>query len=154
MRARWLPVGILALILFAINVASRLVVRLAYNGNDLAENRASLVMFATIAVVLAVLAFLRGRREPVATWLGDLSAAAGVALLLTLFVGPFISGGTPFRSGAGDFFHQIWLYAGFSGAGMLIGFLLVTALGLDYRSQGLKRYAESRLAKPRRVIRR
>ncbi|GAA0802975.1 hypothetical protein [Spirilliplanes yamanashiensis] len=154
MRARWLPVGILALVLFAVNVASRLVVRLAFDGGAVAENRASLVMFAVIATVLGVLAFVRARREPVARWLGDLSVAAGVALVLTLFVGPFVSGGTPFGSGAGDFFNQIWLYAGFAGAGMLIGYLLVTALGLDYRSQGLKRYAEARMTRPRRIVRR
>jgi len=154
MRARWLPVGILALVLFAVNVVTRLVVRFGYHGRDAAENRASLVMFAVIAVLLGVLAFVRARREPVATWLGDLCAAAGVALLLTILVGPFISDGAPFATGAGDFFNQIWLYAGFAGGGMLIGFLIVTALGWDYRSQGLKRYAESRLTKPRRVIRR
>ena len=154
MRARWLPVGILALILFAVNAASRLIVRLGYDGDSTAQNRASLIMFSVIAVVLGVLAFARGRREPVGRWLADLSAAAGIALLLTVLVGPFISGGTPFANGAGDFFNQIWLYAGFAGGGMLIGFLLCTALGLDYRSQGLKRYAESRLTKPRRVIRR
>lgn len=154
MRARWLPIGILALALFAVNVATRLVVRLGYAGSATAENRASLLMFAVIALTLAVLTAVRSRREPVGSWLPDLAAAAGIALLLTVLVGPFISGGTPFGSGAGDFFNQIWLYAGFAGGGMLIGYLVVTALGLDYRSQGLKRYAESRLTRPRRVIRR
>jgi peptidoglycan/LPS O-acetylase OafA/YrhL len=157
MRERWLPVGVLAGVLFAINVVTRLVVRFGVDdgpakGN--VEGTASLVMFALIGAVLAVVAFVQCRRYPVGRWLGDLLAAAGVAMLLTILIGPFISGGTPFRAGAGDFFLQIWLYAGFAGGGLLIGYLIATALGLDYRSQGLKRYAESKLAKPRRVVRR
>jgi hypothetical protein len=56
--------------------------------------------------------------------------------------------------GAGVFFSQVWLYAAFVGGGALIGFLIATALGQDYKSKSLKRYAEARLAKPRRVIRR
>ncbi len=125
MRARWLPVGVLAAVLFAI-----------------------------IAVLLGALAFVRARREPVARWLPDLAVATGIALLLTILVGPFISGATPFAGGAGDFFNQVWLYAAFAGGGLLIGYLFCTAFGLDYRSQGLKRFAEARLSKPRRVVRR
>ncbi len=154
MRARWLPVGVLAAVLFGINVVTRLVVRLGFDGTATAESRASLVMFAIIAALLGVLAFLRARREPVARWLTDLAAAAGIALLLTILVGPFVSGATPFSGGAGDFFNQIWLYAAFAGGGMLIGYLFCTAFGLDYRSQALKRFAEARLSKPRRVVRR
>ena len=40
------------------------------------------------------------------------------------------------------FFAQIWLYLLATGAGLLIGYLVLTALGRDYRSQQLKRYAE------------
>lgn len=154
MKDRWLPVGVLAGVLFAVNVVARLVARFGFDSGIEAQDRISLVMLAGIGVILAVLAFRWGRTAPVGEWVSRIAAAALVALLLTIFVGPFISGTHPFASGAGEFFAQIWLYAGFTGGGVLVGFLVLTALGLDYRSRQLQRYAQTKLAKPRRVVRR
>lgn len=154
MKDRWLPVGVLAGVLFAVNVVARLTTRLGFDGRHEVQDRVSLVMFAVIALILAVVAGIWARRWPTARWVPALGAAILVALALTVFVGPFISGNSPFAGGAGQFFSQIWLYAGFAGAGTLLGHLVVTALGLDYRSQSLKRYAEVKRAKPRRVVRR
>lgn len=154
MRKRWLPVLLLAVALFAVNVVSRLVIRLGFNGDETAEDRASLLMFSVVALVLGAAAFRRARREPVERWTGDLAAAAGLAMLLTVLLGPFVSGDTPFAQGAGAFFSQIWLYAGFAGAGLLVGYLVVTALGWDHKSQSLKRIAQLNSTKPRRVVRR
>lgn len=154
MRKRWLRVGALAAALFAINVVTRLVVRLGLDGDQGAQDRASLIMFTVIGLVLAGVAFVRARREPVERWAADVTVAILGAMLLTIFVGPFVSGRGPFSQGAGEFFSQVWLYAAFTGVGTLVGYLVVTALGWDYRSQSLKRFAESRLAKPRRVVRR
>jgi hypothetical protein len=154
MKDRWLPVGVLAGVLFAVNVAARLVARLGFNDDGEAQDRISLGMFVVIGLILAVMAFVWGRRHPAGRWIADVGAAVLAAMLLTIFVGPFISGDTPFEGGAGEFFSQIWLYAGFAIGGSLVGFLILVALGLDYRSQGLKRFAEAKLAKPRRVVRR
>lgn len=154
MKDRWLPVGVLAGVLFAVNVVARLVARFGFDGDFETQDRVSLGMFAVIGVILAVLAFVWGRRSPVAQWSARIGAAVLAAMVLTIFVGPFISGSHPFANGAGEFFAQIWLYAGFALGGVLIGYLLLTALGLDHRSQQLRRYAETKLAKPRRVVRR
>ncbi|MFC0528022.1 hypothetical protein [Phytohabitans kaempferiae] len=154
MKDRWLPVGVLAGVLFAVNVAARLVARLGFNEDGEAQDRISLGMFVALGLILAVTAFLWGRRSPAGRWIADIGAAAIVAMLLTILVGPFVSGDTPFESGAGDFFAQIWLYGAFAIGGSLVGFLILVTLGLDYRSQGLKRYAEAKMAKPRRVVRR
>jgi hypothetical protein len=154
MRDRWLPVGVLTGVLFAVNVAARLVARLGFNDDGEAQDRVSLGMFVALGLILATMAFVWGRRHPAGRWIADIGAAAIVAMLLTVFVGPFVSGDAPFDGGAGDFFAQIWLYAAFAIGGSLVGFLILVALGLDYRSQGLKRFAEAKLAKPRRVVRR
>lgn len=154
MRDRWLRIGVLAGVLFAVNVVARLVTRLGFNGDTRVEDRVSLGMFALIGLILATIAFVWGRRQPLGRWSSDVAAAVLVALALTVLVGPFISGSNPFASGAGAFFAQIWLYAAFVGGGALLGYLVLTALGLDYRSQALKRFAETRMAKPRRVVRR
>ncbi|WP_326562640.1 hypothetical protein [Micromonospora sp. NBC_01796] len=154
MKDRWLPVGVLAAVLFLINVVARLVIRIGFDNDAETSDRLSLGMFALIGLILATIAFVRGRRQPAARWGGDVAVAVLSAMALTVIVGPFVSGSYPFANGAGEFFSQIWLYAGFAGAGTLLGFLVLTALGLDYRSQSLKRYAETKLAKPRRVVRR
>ncbi|MFY1689981.1 hypothetical protein [Plantactinospora sp. WMMB782] len=154
MRERWLSVGVLAGVLFGINVAARLVARFAFGDDAEVQDRISLGMFAAIGLVLATLAFLRGQRRPLPDWGGEMALAVLVAMLLTVFVGPFVSGSQPFASGAGAFFSQIWLYAGFTLGGVLVGYLLLTAFGRDYRSRSLKRYAEAKQSKPRRVVRR
>lgn len=154
MRERWQRIGVLAGVLFAINVVARLVARLAFNGNDDGQTAIGLISMTVIGLIFAVLAFVWGRDRPVGILVADLAGAAVIGCTLTIFVGPFISGEGPFSDGAGVFFAQIWQYGGFFGGGTLVGFLILTALGRDYKSKGLKQLAESRLAKPRRVVRR
>ncbi|MCO1598424.1 hypothetical protein M8C17_25075 [Micromonospora sp. RHAY321] len=154
MDRRWRDVGVLAGALFAVNVVARLVIRLGFDGDDTAADRVSLAMFAVIGLILAVVAFRWGRRRPLGDWAADTAVVILVAMALTVLVGPLLVGHNPFAGGAGTFFAQIWLYLLASGAGVLAGYLVLTALGRDYRSQQLKRYAEVKAAKPRRVVRR
>ncbi|SCL41116.1 hypothetical protein GA0074692_6151 [Micromonospora pallida] len=154
MRDRWQSIGVLAGALFAVNVAARLVTRFAFDEEPVAADRVSLAMFLVIGVILAVVTFGRARRTPVALWGGDLAAAVGAAMLLTVLVGPLLVGNNPFAGGAGTFFAQLGLYLLATGAGVLVGYLIATALGVDYRSQQLKRYAEGQSVKPRRPVRR
>ena len=151
---RWFPIVMLGLGLFAVNVVARLVIRLGFSGDDTAESRVSIIMFAVIGVVLAVVTFLRSQRVPPSRWLPELTAAAVLGMLLTVLIGPFVSGDAPFSAGAGNFFSQIWLYAGCAIVGTLLGYWIATALGRDYRSQSLKAFAAAKINKPRRVVRR
>jgi hypothetical protein len=146
--------AVLAAALFAVNVVTRLVVRVGFDGGDTAESRASLIMFLVLGIGLAAVTFLWSQRHPPARWLPDLTGAVLVAMLLTILVGPFVSGSGPFADGAGAFFSQVWLYSGFAIGGTLLGYWIATAFGLDYRSKSLKAFAESRLTRPRRVVRR
>ena len=155
MRQRWFPPAALAVGLFAINVIARLIIRFGYDGDDSAESHATIVMFAVIGLTLAVWTFLACQRKRPSDWLlPDLVFGGVGGMLLTVLVGPFISGGQPFDSGAGDFFFQVWLYGGFAIAGTLLGYWLAVMLGRDYRSRSLKAYTETRAAKPRKVVRR
>ncbi|MDT5040161.1 MAG: hypothetical protein QOE51_1146 [Actinoplanes sp.] len=153
-QQRWFPIAVLGVGLFAINVVARLVIRIGFNDDDTAQNRASFVMFAVIGLVLAVVTFRRSQRVAPSGWLPDLTGAAVLGLLLTILVGPFISGDTPFANGAGSFFSQIWLYAGFAIVGTLLGYWIATAFGRDYRSRSLKAFATAKTSKPRRPVRR
>lgn len=154
MKQRWLPVGVLAGVLFAVNVVARLVTRFGFDNGSDASDRISLGMFAVLGVILATVAFLWGRARPLGAWAGDVAVAVLVAMVLTIFIGPFLNSSNPFADGAGAFFAQIWLYVAFSLGGAAVGYLLLTALGRDYRSESLKRFAEARRTKPRRVVRR
>ena len=154
MKQRGVPIAALAVGLFAINVVARLISRLAFSGDENAENRVSIGMFSVIGLALAVYTFLRAQRKRPGEWLPEIAAGAIGGLLLTVLVGPFISGDTPFESGAGNFFAQIWLYGGFAIVGTLLGYWVATALGRDYRSRSLTAYTQTRAAKPRRVVRR
>ena len=154
MKQRWAPIAALAAGLFVINVVARLVTRFGFAGDDTAENRVSIVMFAVIGLVLAGIAFVRAQQARPGVWLPEIAVAAAGGLLLTVLAGPFVSGDTPFAGGAGNFFSQLWLYAGFAVLGVLLGHWLATALGRDHRSRTLSAYAQARAGRPRRVVRR
>ena len=154
MTNRWLRIGVLGGALFAINLVARGVANFAFEDDTDMQDRISLVFFAVVALVLAVVAFRWGRGRPVGVLLADMAAAALVACLATVLIGPAVFGANPVGGGAGEFFAQIWLYAGFSAGGFLLGYLLAVVLGRDYRSRQLTAYEKAKLSKPRRVVRR
>jgi len=154
MRQRWVQIALLGAALFAINVIARLVIRIGFHDDDTAQNRVSIVMFAVIGIVLAAVTFVRAQRVPPSSWLPELGVAAIAGMLLTILVGPFVSGDTPFEGGAGNFFSQVWLYGGFAIVGTLLGYWIATMLGRDYRSRSLAAFARAKTTKPRRVVRR
>lgn len=154
-QQRWFPIAALAVGLFAINAVARLITRFAFEDNDAAETRTTVVMFGLIGLVLAVYAFRASQHRRPSEWLvPDWALGVAGAMVLTLLVGPFISGDQPFSGGSDHFFAQIALYAAFAGGGTLVGYWISVALGLDYRSRSLKAFSETRQAKPRRVVRR
>ncbi len=150
--SRWLRIGSLAVGLLVVNVIARGVVRFGFDNDGEAQDRISLIMFGVVAAVIAVFAFRWGRERPLGTWLGDMAAAALIGCALTVLVAPLLFGGNPFAGGAGDFFAQIWLYAGFSIGGTLLGYLLLVVMGKDYRSKELARLARG--GHPRQARRR
>lgn len=154
MRDRWLPVGVLAAVLFAVGVVARLVARFGFDGDEERQGWVTLAMVIVTGLILAAVAFIWGQRHPTVRWTSDMAVVILVAMALTVFVGPFISGSHPFANGPGHFFAQIWWYGGFTIGGALIGYLLSVALGLDHRSRSLKRYAETIRSKPARAGRR
>ncbi|MGK5679152.1 hypothetical protein [Actinoplanes sp. URMC 104] len=154
-QQRWFPIAALAVGLFAINVVARLVTRFAFEGDDAAETRTTIVMFSLIGLVLAVYAFVVSHHRPPIEWIvPDLVLGVGGAMLLTVLAGPFVSGEQPFKNGSDAFFAQVALYLAFAAGGTLVGYWISVAMGRDYRSRSLKAYAETRRARPRKVVRR
>lgn len=154
MKERWLRIGVLAGVLFGINLIGRLVVRIGSIEDASGQQRVTLIAYAAVAVAMAVAAVLWARQRPTGPVLADLGAAVLVSGVLILTVGPFVSGTTPAQVGAGDSFNAAWQYVGFAAGGAFVGLLLLIAVGRDYTSRSLKQYAQSQLVKPPRAIRR
>ncbi len=154
MRDRWQPVGILAGVLFATTAVIGFVVWQVGPKSEGKQTAVGLAAYGVVGLVMAVAAWIWGRRYPMSRVTPDFAVAVAVGCALTVLVGPFAKGSVPFREGAGFFFGEIWMYLAFTGGGTILGLLVLIMLGKDYRSQALKRYAELKLAKPRRVVRR
>ncbi|HEY8473492.1 MAG TPA: hypothetical protein VIL37_12770 [Natronosporangium sp.] len=154
MRERWLRIGILAGVLLAICVIGRLVVRIWFDGEIESEERVAWITLGAVGVVLAGVAIWWARLRTIGVVVADIAGAAIAAGLVNLLFGPFINGTTPAQLGAGALFEAAWQYAAAAGLGTLIGLLLLIAAGKDYKSQSLKRFAEAKLTKPRRPVRR
>lgn len=154
MKERWLRIGILAGVVFALAVVGRLVVRLGSIDDPDTQSNLTWVTFGAIGLVLAVVAIWWGRLRPMGVVVADLAGGAVAGGALNLSVGPFVSGTSPGEVGISATFEAAWQFAGFAGGGALIGLLLLIMVGKDYKSRSLKRFAEARLTKPHRPVRR
>jgi MFS family permease len=153
-KQRWLPVGVIVGVLFVTNVIARWIVRLFAEDNDKRTTEIGLVSLGVVAVVMAVAAYWWARRHPMARVVADLAVAAIAGCLLSVLLGPLLAGTAPLRDGFDFFVGQVWHYLLLAVGGTVFGLLVVMALGLDYKSQSWKRYAEQMKAKPKRVVRR
>lgn len=158
MFQRWRAAGILALVLFALNVAGRWTTKLMKAENQAAldnkETVAGFVLMAVIGLVFVGMTVYWGRIRPFSRVAQDLGAAALAGCLLAAFVGPLALGESPFASGAGAFFSQFWIWGALAIGGTFLGYMGLVAFTADYRSRQLKRFAERSKAVPKRVARR
>ncbi|GIH12707.1 hypothetical protein [Rugosimonospora africana] len=154
MKDRWLPVAVVAGVLFAVNAIARFIVWLAAPKSDATQIVIGLAVFGVVGVVMIWAGFRWGRRYPMSRVAPDLFMVVVASCLLSVVIGPLAGGSLPFREGVGLFFGEVWRYVLYAAAGAVLGLLVLTTLGMDYRSQALKRYAELKQAKPRRVVRR
>ncbi|WP_432835172.1 hypothetical protein [Dactylosporangium sp. CA-092794] len=154
MRERWLPIGFVAAGLFLVNVIARLVVRFGAGSDDDKQITIGLWALFAVGAVMIPVAFWYGRKYPVIRVVGELGVAVVAACVLSVLVGPFVSGAQPFGDGVGLVFRQFFYFVGLSAIGTVIGLLVLMTTGLDYRSQSWKRYIERAGTKPRKIVRR
>lgn len=153
MVRRWLWIGVVGAVLFALNVVNRLWVRIGSVEDPERQEVIGLYSLIAMALVMAVVAVLWGRQRPGGEVVADLAGAGVLGILLTVVAGPFVSGGTPNGDGITETMAQLGLLAAFIGGGALAGMCLLIMLGKDYRSRSLARFAASKLSKPQRVVR-
>jgi hypothetical protein len=153
LRNRWVPIVALALTLFAVNVAARLVTKYGKFAEESEQIRIGVIATAGVGLILVAAAAWWTIRYPLGRVLGDLGAAAGIAAALSTTLGPLIAGAKPFAEGLGNFVGQILLFLGLAGFGVFVGFVAVVALGKDWKSRGLRRYEQNYRARPHRTVR-
>jgi hypothetical protein len=139
-KARWARIGAVALALFVVNLAGRLAAKIVDGADN--ETIAGWVTLGTIFLIFAVLAVVWGRGRPAAAVCFDLGMAAVAGCLLSVLLGPLVFGLDPFANGPGAFFEQIWWYAALAIGGTGLGLMIITTLGVDYKSKQLKLYAQ------------
>lgn len=153
MGRRWLWIGVVGAVLFALNVAGRLWIRIGSVEDPDRQDTIGMYALIAIGLAMAVAAVLRGRQRPNGEAIADLAGAGVAGLVLSLVAGPFVSGTTPNSEGITVFMAEIGLFAAAAGGGALIGLCLLIMLGKDYRSKALARFAAERTSKPHRVVR-
>lgn len=140
---RWVQIGVLALALFVVSGISRFVIWKAKIVDESQQTRLGLVATALVVILLGVVAARASMRYPFGRVVADMFAAAGAGGLLYALVGPFLSGSSPFANGLGGFVGLFLLFLGLAAVGVGVGFMVVTALGKDWKSRGLRRYEQA-----------
>jgi hypothetical protein len=154
MKERWLPVGVLAGVLFGVNVVARFIVWLTASHSAGKQTTIGLVAAGAIGVVMIVGGYLWARRVPTPRVVGELSLAILAGCLFSVLIGPFAGGSAPFKEGGTFFYSEVWHYLALAAGGAAFGVLVAMTFGQDVKSQNWKRYAETQRARPRRVVRR
>jgi hypothetical protein len=152
---RWREVGIIALVLFAINLGGRIWAKNMKAANDLLldskQAKAGFVALGLIGLVFFAMALYWGRIRTMWQTCTELGFAAVAACLLSIFIGPLLVKRSPFAGGAGNFFAQIWWWGGLAIVGVGLAYIVLVSFTLDYKSKQLKRYADRAKAQPKRV---
>lgn len=151
MKNRWLPVGIVALAMFAVNVISRVITVKGKIVDESQQERIGFISMVVVALMLIGAAVWWSVRYPIGRVVADLGAAIGVAALASCLIGPLLVGSSPFHGGLGLFVGQLFLFFGLGAVGVTLGFVGVVAFGKDWKSKGLKRYSDRYLTKPRKA---
>jgi hypothetical protein len=150
---RWRRVGLLAVGIFVLNVIARFVTWKFTVVEESDQRTIGLVAVAAVAALLLGAGVWWAIRYPFSRLVFDLGAAVGVGALLSLLIGPFAGGSTPFSEGLGTFVSELLMFLGIAAVAALLGFLIVVTLGKDWKSRGLRRYEQNYRKRPQRTAR-
>src|SRR5690606_32150732 len=118
---RWLRVGLVALVIFAVNVIARAVTEI---GDVTEESTLDLIAYgglAVVGVVLIVAGAWWAVQYPFVRLFFDLGAASVAFALLSIFIGPLFVGNSPFASGPSYIVGQFLLLVGVALGAVLLG---------------------------------
>ncbi|WP_018351567.1 hypothetical protein [Longispora albida] len=140
MKQRWMPVAAVAGLLFVINAASRLTVKLGEITEISGQDRVAMISFVAVALACAAAGAWWTMRYPMIRLAADLLVAITAGCLLSVFAGPLLTGSQPFSSGLGFLIGQTLQYLAVAGLGTGLGILAVIAFGQDWKAKAWKRH--------------
>jgi hypothetical protein len=152
-KNRWGRIGLVALAIFLINAVSRLISRLAFSDNATGTDPMAYIGAGAVIVLMVGAAVYWAIRYPFSRIFFDLGTAAVVGALLSLIIGPFVGGTTPFKEGLASFVGQFLQFLGLAAIGVFLGFVGTIVAGKDWKSRGLRRYEERYQKRPHRTVR-
>ena len=152
MKQRWLPVGLLALAIFVVNALARFISWKAGVENPDAQSRLGLIGVIVVGLLVMAAAIRWSIRYPFPRVFGDMCVAIVTGTLLSVILGPFAGGQKPFAEGVEFFVYELMLFIAIGAVAALLGFVIVTALGKDWKSRGLKRFEQRYNRRPRRAV--
>lgn len=150
---RYRPIAILAGALFVVDALGIFIVSLL-KPHQHGHTTTSVLTIMFIAVVTGVAAFGWIVRYPMNKALTNLGLGVVAGCVVSALLATFAGGYQPFDAGAGNFFLKIWIFLAAAAAGTILAALLAMAIGRDYRAQALKRFADTKAARPNRPVRR
>jgi MFS family permease len=151
-KRRWLPVGLLALAMFLVNCLARFISWKAGIQDENSQNKLGIIGVLAVAVVIIVMSARWSIRYPFPRVFGEVMLAVSIGTLLSVLIGPVAGGLAPFSDSLAFAVYEILLFLVIGLVALFVGFMVVTALGKDWKSRGLKRY-EQRFRHPRRAAR-
>jgi hypothetical protein len=152
-KKHWLPVGVVALALFGVNIVARLVTKVGKFADETNQEKIGLIAAVAVGVILVGAGAWWAVRYPFTRLVGEIGTAVVIGALLSILVGPFVAGSAPFAEGPGLFVGQFLLLVGLAAVGVFLGFMAMVALGKDWKSKGLARYEKSYTRRPRKTVR-
>ena len=153
MKQRWLPVGLLAAAIFVINVVARYISWKFKVDNPDTQSRLGVIGLIVVGLVLVGASTWWSIRFPFGRVVADVGVAVIAGTLLALVIGPFAGGSRPFAEGLESFVGETLLFFAVGAVGGLLGFVLATAVGKDWRSRSLRQYEQRYARKPHKPVR-
>lgn len=152
-KKRWVQVGLVAAAFLVINLGARTVSALTKEPNTAHLDTIGLAGSGLVVLLMIGAGAWWAVRYPFQRLFFDLGAAALVASLLALIVGPFIGGGAPFDGGLGQFVGGYLGLLAIAALGVFLGFVAMVVLGKDWRSRSLRAYEQNYRKRPNRAVR-
>jgi hypothetical protein len=164
---RYKPIALFAGILIVANAIATILTWHRFGLSDGTWGNVDLAYLCLVVVVMAVATYWWTVRYPSSRASADIGLILLITGVVMALIMPYLGhvhflhhhhyvsfSTSPFVGGAGDFFERIWIYLAASLAGIIMGSLTAMALGRDYRAKQLKRFAQQKMARPVRTVRR
>ena len=150
---RWVRVGLLALGILLVNMASRFITWKFKIVDESQLTKLDAVLIGLLAVLVMGATAWWAVRYPFPRVFGDVGLAVLLGVLLCLTIAPIAGGQHPFTEPLGTLVAEFVLFTGIIAIFGFLAFGAVVMLGKDWKSRSLRRYQQNYAKRPHRTVR-